>query len=137
MAGLSLTLDLESINRDIIPTLSYIQQNLQASFRECCSIPLVKMAEDSWNEAAWKVFLLIPRLNPCQEVVEQAYKSLRNVIAFLKRRDGENFIFLHIPDITSLYCRDTSLGALLERCKTSRAAVQKRRRAVTVCRRIW
>ena len=82
MAGLSLTLDLESINRDIIPTLSYIEQNLQASFRECCSIPLEKLAEDSWNEAAWKVFLLIPRLNPCQEEVEQDYKSLRNVFAF-------------------------------------------------------
>ena len=51
----------ESICLHIIPTVRQVQTYLQTSFRECCAVPLTMIAENSMNDAAWKLILLIPR----------------------------------------------------------------------------
>ena len=54
-------LDFESISGSIIPTISNVPRHLQAFFRECCAMSLVKLSENSSDLSAWKLFLLTPR----------------------------------------------------------------------------
>ena len=55
-------LELDCLSCCMVPTVKQIRPFLQARFRECSTIPLQLTVEDSSNEAAWKLFLLLPRL---------------------------------------------------------------------------
>ena len=55
-------LDTESIGKYIIQSVDHVPCHLQDLFRECCSLSLTRLAENSGDTSAWNLFLLTPRL---------------------------------------------------------------------------
>ena len=88
-------LELDCLSRCIVPTVKQLQSFLQASFRECCTIPLQLIAEDSSNEAAWKLFLLIPRLllQPVDRGGQSGRKEIeKRYVMFMEERWHELYL---------------------------------------------
>ena len=55
-------LDTESIGKFIVQSFARVRGHLQDLSRECCSLSLTRLAENSGDVSAWNLFLLTPRL---------------------------------------------------------------------------
>ena len=72
------SLDEECITKSIILSVKHITPHCQDVFRECCVTAMSRILDDKADEAAWKLFFLIPRflLQPIRRGGKSGNKEL-------------------------------------------------------------